>query len=142
MELQKKLVSVQQTGAEMHRLALAFQEDMLPLAHLSIPELFDALRKLPYRNDPDSVEYLQRPYYTLIGQGSGGDCDDKAIAVAAYANLRNILYRFVAVSRTSEGDLHHVFTELFYDNQWHPMDVTYAFNTLENEVDYAKRIYI
>src|SRR4051812_30253481 len=84
----KPLKNISETGREMVRLSVAFRDDMAAYATASIPEVFGLLQRLPYRNDPEGVEFLQRPYYTLNGIGSGGDCDDKAICVGAWAALR------------------------------------------------------
>ncbi len=134
------LDNIRQTGDEMRRLAYAFREDMLPYAHLTTPELFDLLASIPYRADPESVEFLQRPYYTMTRTGDGGDCDDKAICVAAYATLRNLPHRFIAVAKNKGDDLHHVFCEILEGENWVTMDVTYAFNSLNEKKQYGERI--
>lgn len=142
MQTDRELESVEDTGKEMHRLAFAFREDVLSYAHMSLDEFFSFVAVIPYVNDPDSVEFLQRPYYTLTGTGQGGDCDDKAIVMAAYAILHEIPYQFVAVAKEEGDDLHHVFTELQINGAWVPFDVTYAFNTLGQPVNYSKRMIL
>lgn len=123
------LESVEQTGAEMKRLAIAYATDMAPYATLSLYELFELISAIPYSPDPDNVEFLKRPYYTLEGIGLGGDCDDKAIMVYAWAYLNGFPARFVAVSREMGMPLHHVYTEVLMRGTWFPFDATYAINT-------------
>ncbi len=135
----QNLTSAKQTAREMARLATAFQDDVLPWATLSLEQFFRHLAGIPYRPDPQGIEFCQRPYYTLSGTGGGGDCDDKAIAAAAYAILRKIPWRFVAVGKTASGDLHHVFAEFMVGGVWIPFDVTYSFNVLGAPRPWAKR---
>lgn len=130
MYRESELQAVDQTAHEMYRLATAWCEDMAEYASLSLPEVFDLLKNIPYRADPDGMEYLQRPFYTLTASGRGGDCDDKAICVGAWATLNQIPFRFVAVSESRDRDLHHVYTELYIGNSWVAFDPTYAYNVL------------
>ncbi len=137
------LLDVQQTASEMYRLAYAWKEDMAPFASLSLPELFDRLKNLPWRADPEGTELLQRPWYTMNQVGLGGDCDDKAIAVGAYCHLAGFPFRFVAVSRSPNSDLHHVYTEIMIKGSWLIFDPTYAYNVLGRPMgDYAKRLVL
>ncbi len=129
MYQEAELVDLQQTATEMYRFADAWRDDMAPYASMTLQELFDLLKSIPFHADPEDMEYLQRPFYTLNQLGRGGDCDDKAICVGAWANLNGIPFRFVAVSR-DETPLHHVLTELYIQNVWWNFDPTYAFNAL------------
>lgn len=132
MYQERELTDISQTSNEMYRLAFAWKEDMAPYASMSLSELFDKLKSIPFHPDPDDMEYLQRPWYTLGGYSRGGDCDDKAIATGAWANLHHIPFRFVAVQIEGNptNDLHHVYTELYIQEKWIPFDPTYAFNVL------------
>lgn len=118
------------TGPLMHEMVRKYHNDMLPYASLSLPEVFDLIKSIPFRPDPPDVEVLMRPSYTMSMTGPGGDCDDKSIALASYAYLLNIPYRFVAVRRADKKELHHVYTELYINNKWIHADPTYSFNTL------------
>ena len=134
-----ELTNLQQTATEMYRIASAWRDDMAPYASMSLHELFDMLKDIPFHPDPDETELLQRPFYTLTGAGPGGDCDDKAICAGAWCNLRGIRFRFVAVSR-SRAPLHHVFTELYLKDTWWNFDPTYAFNVLGRpDIAYPQR---
>jgi len=127
----------------MHRMVAEFKNDMLPYVHLSLPEVFDVIKAIPFRPDPVDRELLQRPYYTMNNMGAGGDCDDKAICAASYAALVGIPYRFVAVRRADRIYLHHVFTELYINGRWIHADCTYSFCTLGCEREhYEERLVI
>lgn len=133
MYREAELTDLQQTATEMYRIAWAWKEDMLPYVTLNLQELFDLLRSIPFNADPEDMELLQRPWYTLNEAGAGGDCDDKMICVGAYCHLRNIWFRFVAVSRGTDPEkepLHHVLVQMYIQKQWQIFDPTYAFNVL------------
>lgn len=137
------LVDVRQTSREMYRMAFAWKEDMAPYASYSMPEVFNLLKNIPFRADPDGKEVLQRPWYTLHGYGLGGDCDDKAIAAGAWAHLNRIPFRFVAVARVGAKDLHHVHTEFKINGSWIIFDPTYAYNVLGRPLGaYSKRVVL
>ena len=126
----------------MHDMARAFALDMAPYAHLSVLEMYDVIKAIPFREDPEEMETLQRPFYTMNSMGAGGDCDDKCIALASYCILHNIGYRFVALRRPDKKDLHHVAMELYILNRWVFTDPTYSFNVFGREPFYAERVYI
>lgn len=121
------------TGTLMHEMVDRYYLDMLPYAHLSLNEAFELVKNIPFRPDPLDEETLMRPSYTMSMQGWGGDCDDKAIALAAYCKLVGIPYRFVAVRRADQPCLHHVFVECYIRGMWVHADPTYRFNTLGRE---------
>lgn len=125
-----ELTDVSQTSANMYRIARAWKDDIALYATLNLQELFDFLRKIPYNADPDEVEFLQRPYFTISESGKGGDCDDKAICVGAWCELNGHPYYFEAVSTTKDKVLHHVLTNVYYRGRWIEVDPTYSFNVL------------
>lgn len=131
------------TGPYMHAMVNTYWRDMIPWGTLSLPEIFNTIKNIPYRPDPPTVETLMRPYYTMRQLGWGGDCDDKAIALASWAYINRIPYRFIAVRKTGMRVLHHVFTQLLVNNKWMSADATYSVNTLGRERDvYEERIVI
>lgn len=117
--------------------------DMAPYASCTLPEIFDIIKSIPFRPDPFDSETLMRPLYTMESRGTGGDCDDKSIALASWCKLNNIPYKFIAVRRPDMDTLHHVFTVIYIDGQWIHADPTYAFNTLGREREhYAEYVEI
>lgn len=130
------------TGPYMHKMVRDYHRDMAPFAHMPFNEIFRKIKNLPYRYDPPTVETLMRPAYTMDMKGYGGDCDDKAIAIASWAVLNGIPYRFVAVRKPGRPRLHHVFAELFINGNWINADCTYRHNTLGREQEYAEKLII
>lgn len=137
------------TGPLMHEMVRCYHRDMLPWASMSLPEIFSLIASIPFRPDPEDEELLMRPMYTMNGLGNGGDCDDKCIALASWAYLNAIPYRFLAVRRPEENMLHHVVCELYIQDspglsgRWIHADPTYAFNTLGREREaYAEYVVI
>lgn len=131
------------TGLYMREMVERYYLDMAPYAHLTLSELFDFVKNLPFRPDPDDCETLMRPLYTISMRGTGGDCDDKSIVIASWARLHSIPYRFVAVRRADRPVLHHVFPQLYIGDRWISADATYNFNTLGREREsYIERTII
>lgn len=131
------------TGPYMHAMVDRYWRDMIPWGTLSLPEIFDRIKAIPYRADPPTVETLMRPYYTMRGYGWGGDCDDKAIALASWAVINHMPYRFVAVRRHGQPTLHHVFPQVWTGDRWTTADATYSINVLGREREqYAERVII
>lgn len=131
------------TGIKMREMVERYKADMLPWIHLSLIEVYDRIKNIPYRPDPADRELLQRPLYTMTATGTGGDCDDKCIALASYAALLKIPYRFIAVRRQNKKTLHHVLTQLYLNNRWISFDPTYDFNNFGRERGtYAERLII
>lgn len=130
----RKLIDARQTGKLMHKMVDSYYLDMLPYAGLSVPEMFDKLKKIPFNADPDYIEVLKRPFYTMNQIGPGGDCDDKSIAMASYAKILGIPWRFLGVGRKNPNYdkilLTHVFTQLYINREWIDADCTYSFNIL------------
>lgn len=131
------------TGPLMRRMVDTYYKDMAPYAYLPLNEVFDLIKALPFRPDPPDAETLMRPQYTMNMQGWGGDCDDKAIALASYCKLTGIPWRFVAVRRHDRKFLHHVYCELYIKGRWISADPTYSFNTLgRDREEYAQKVII
>jgi len=147
----QNLVNAKHTGKVMHRFVRDYYTDMAPYASQTIYEFFDTMKNLPYQPDPKNIELLKRPYYTMQRLGPGGDCDDKSIAVASYATLNSIPYRFLGVGKKVPGKkyrvfdrilLTHVYTELYIGGKWVTFDTTYQFNVLGQAMNKYDRIVI
>jgi transglutaminase-like putative cysteine protease len=116
------------TGKYMYQMVDAYYLDMLPLAHLNLLDIFDSIKNIPYRDDNKDSEVLVRPALLYAGTGISGDCDDKAIALASWAKIRGIPYRFISVRAFDQKNLHHVFPQLYINDRWLTFDATYSFN--------------
>jgi len=130
----QKLTGAKQTGQVMHLFVRKFFNDMAPYASMSLPEIYEKIKRLPFRHDPRGIELVKRPMFTMQQIGAGGDCDDKSVALASWAVLNGIPYRFIAVGRKKPNKrkilLSHVFPQLYIYGSWLSADPTYAFNQL------------
>jgi len=139
------LQNAHQTGRLMYAMVNKWYMDMAPWADLTMFEVFDVIKALPFQPDPKGVELIKRPYYTMNKIGPGGDCDDKAIAAGAWAKLNGYPYRFIGVGRYNSeiktpfwmklmGQrkilLSHVYLEVYILGKWILFDPTYSFNVL------------
>lgn len=130
------------TGRLMRRLSVAFAGDVDPYLTLSLPAFYARVRDVPYRRDPASMEFLQRPAVTLAGTGPGGDCDDKAVALAAYLCRQGIPYRFVAAGRDRRNPLHHTWVQAKLEGEWVDLDPTYAWNSPGQRIGRWEKIIV
>ncbi len=130
----RKLINARQTGKIMHQMVNEFYTDMAPYASLSLTEIYDKIKGIPFEYDPKGVELVKRPYYTMNQIGPGGDCDDKAVALASWAVLNSIPSRFIGIGYKKNDSkkilLSHVYTQLYIVGEWLNIDSTYNFNTL------------
>lgn len=77
--------------------------------------------RIRYTLDPNDVETLSTPLRLLrLGQG---DCDDKAVLLAALLEAIGHPARFKAVGFQA-GALSHVYVETKLDGGWIPLDAT------------------
>jgi hypothetical protein len=139
-----KLKNVQQTLEQMKRLSIQYAGDVAPFGTMPLTEYYEVVKNIPYKFDLDRngrlVEILQRPLYTLNGQGFGGDCDDKAICMGAWAHLNGMPFRFKAVGKRLNGKLHHVYSEILMNGEWVVCDATYPHNTLGHAMYPYKKV--
>ncbi len=76
---------------------------------------------ITYRSDPFGFEQLQDSRATL--ERGVGDCGDKVILLATLLAALGIPSRFAVLSYTPPA-FQHVYTEAFYEGQWHALDPT------------------
>lgn len=130
------LTSKEQTGAEMHRLINSYYGDLeeiivfngktkVPMSELSIKELFELVKNLPYAQDTAPIEVVSRPSILMQNTSKGLDCKKKAILIASYLKYHDIPYRLIASSKLKNGHIHHVFPQMNIGGTWCNMDATY-----------------
>lgn len=124
------LSNVNQTVDAMYALIEATAKDMAPYAAVPLTQIFDKIRFLPYTPDPKGNEFLHRPQATMNEWNgeTGLDCDDKTIAVAAWAQLNAYPWKIEIVGRQKK--YHHVRLLLLLYGDWYVVDPTYARNTI------------
>lgn len=83
--------------------------------------------RITFRADIAGVETLQSPRYTLTARA--GDCDDKAVLLAALARAVGIpaelAFRVVALNRATPGAFSHVYVVARVQGQAIALDPTY-----------------
>lgn len=121
----RPLKDVFQTAAEMRRLTLAYWRDLGRWLDAPFIEYFNFVCALPYRSDPEQVETISRPAFTLRESYAPRDCDDKAVLIACWLHGHDIPARFVGVSTLKDCELCHVFTQAKTTAGGLDLDATY-----------------
>ena len=107
----RHLKDVFQTGKEMARLVCNYWPDLGPGLGVSFREYYIHVCQLPYIEDPEDVETVSRPAFTLRRDYAPRDCDDKAVLMACWCHGHGLKCRFVASSTRPDKVLHHVFLQ-------------------------------
>ena len=94
----RHLKDVFQTGREMARLVCNYWTDLGPWLGVSFREYYIHICQLPYIADPEDVETVSRPAFTLRRDYAPRDCDDKAVLMACWCHGHGLKCRFVASS--------------------------------------------
>lgn len=135
----RTLTDKQQTGTEMARLVREYAQDLqlvrnvqgVPLSDLSLPQFFNFVRQIQYKQDREGVEIVTRPWHSLTTSWRHGlDCKKKAILIASWLQLHGVPWRFTAVSSRTNGEIHHVIVEAWQGGRWIEIDATYPQNSL------------
>lgn len=140
MRVKKQVLkSRKQTAAEIKMLiekyaddlklwAKAKNYDMVPLSALSMEEFFSLVRTIPYQRDEYKIEVVGRP--NCILKRRKADCKKKAILICSWAKLNNVQYRLVGSSSKKNGNIHHIFPQLYIKGKWYNVDATYNYYQL------------
>jgi hypothetical protein len=122
--IDKELLDFSETVALIFKAAKVYAKDAPQESDVSFHEFYDYVRQLPYHADPEEIETLTRPGYTLNPEWEGPrDCDDKCLCLGAYCERNNIKWRIVVSGR---GDFaHHVYPEVKENGRWVAADATY-----------------
>ena len=142
LTINKNPESYEVTVKEIFRMAKEYRNDVLEFPEMR-GDVFDAynyVRSLPYREDPKGIEFVTRPSQTLWKGWMGPrDCDDKTLALGAYAELNKILWRAVVcgASEKPEENPHHIYPEFQLNGIWVSMDGTYA----DEKCKFGGRLY-
>ena len=122
--------------------AKLFKSDIGTLAGLSAVEFFNHVRALPYVEDPDGIERVSRPAFTLDGSWNNSrDCDDKTLLMGAYFETHSVPWRIVVAGNSFDPlrgcfRPHHVYPEAMLNGQWIPFDATFP-----DRSEIGKRLY-
>ena len=114
----------------------------IPLSKLTLQEYFNFVKNIPYRKDPKPIEIVARPYYLVKHRKLGLDCKKKGTLICAYLRLKNYKYRAIGASTRPDGQIHHIYFELYDTDakQWRPVDATYKdYKLFEPKTDETAR---
>ena len=95
-------------------------------SQLTLPEFFNFVKNIPYKRDTSPIEVVSRPLYSIKFRNKGLDCKKKSILMASYCILHSIKFRFCGSSTRPDKRIHHIFIQVFLDNQWKFADATYS----------------
>lgn len=131
LTINKNPESYELTVREVFRMAREYKNDVLEFPEMrgDVFEAYNYVRSLPYVEDPKGIEFVTRPSQTLWkGWAGPRDCDDKTLALGAYAEQNKIPWRAVVcgASDIPEHNPHHIYPEFKLNGVWVAMDATYA----------------
>ena len=109
--MQRKIVpldSVYRTAAEMVRITKTYAADLGPWLRVPFAVYYRYVCELPYIPDPENIETVSRPAFTLCPEYGPRDCDDKAVLCAAWWHAHGVPVCFVATSTRPNRQLQHV----------------------------------
>jgi len=133
------LSSLRQTGAVMRDMVVRYCTDIpAEMVAWSAKRFFRHVANLPFRDDPQEIESVARPAFTLDPDWEGPrDCDDKAVLIGAWLYLRKIPFRFLAVAYEPFSDVEHAVVECHpADADPFIIDATYHYIQWPNEGPY------
>lgn len=135
----QQLQGPEQTGREMYRLVKEYSGDInqfdfngMRLSDLPFGTYYDLVKSMPFDMDTQAAEIVTRPFLIWASPWAGWDCKKKAIVIASWLEENGIPYRFTAVSRRPDGEVHHVLVEALHNDEWIQIDATYPNNKLSD----------
>lgn len=98
---------------------------------MTIVQFYDYVKNIPYVRDISAAEIVSRPMY-LLTMFPALDCKKKSILIASFMLLKHGpgSYRFVLSSNRPDGQIGHIFTQIYNGKKWINADATYSRNTL------------
>lgn len=123
LDAMKKLAALSKSNLTVRLIALRIISKLAQKNRIGeIEALHNFVRdNIRYVHDVRGVETLQAPEITL--QVKQGDCDDKALLLAALLESVGYKTRFRAVGFSGEN-LTHVLTDVFRGGEWIPLETT------------------
>lgn len=111
--------------------------DVQQFARKTLLEFYLYLRSLPYIEDPQGIERVSRPLFTLNPQWTDSrDCDDKATAMLCYCNMQKIKSRIIVCGIGKKP--HHVYNEVWLAGRFVPVDATYPERSVFGKLLYTE----
>lgn len=125
--------SLRRTLKEVVRLS-DYTEDVEDYLPLSINQMFDVVRKIPYVPDPKHNEKVARPKYTIR---DGGDCDDKTVLFLAWLKAKGYDGGFSIVSQ--KWTFSHIFPFVTINGKNIDLDATYEDGVIGKTMTWTRR---
>lgn len=99
------------------------------LVNMSTISFYNYVKNIPYVRDVPKSEIVSRPKY-LLTIFPALDCKKKSILFASFMRLKHgsKSYRFVLSSNRPDGQIGHIFTQIFTNSRWINADCTYNNN--------------
>lgn len=122
------LETYEKTVLKVMEFSQKYSSDVLFLINKTPQEVFEIIKNLKYKPDPQGIEFLSRPEFSIWRKDLPRDCDDKTLIAVSYFELKNIPYRIIISGKDIKP--HHIYAE-FLDslkNTWIPFDATYQKN--------------
>lgn len=130
----RRMYALSRFSGDLGRVYVRRQRRPVALAKLPLTEYHDFVRRIPYRRDDKPVEVVSRPKYILQCAGGGADCKKKAILLGAWFQARGLRplrqWRFIAVSKRPDREIHHVLPQVLVSGVWRNADATYKYMRL------------
>jgi transglutaminase-like putative cysteine protease len=128
--LNSKYRTVQEIKYAVHKYAGDLKE-FPDIMKMNVSRFYDYVKNFPYSRDVPESEIVSRPKY-LLTLFPSLDCKKKAILFASFMYLKHGpgSYRFVISSNRKDGQIGHIFTQIFSGGRWINADATYSHNKI------------
>jgi hypothetical protein len=128
--LNSKYRTVKEIKYAVHR----YYKDLLEfpdLMKMNVNQFYDYTKNIPYVRDVRETEIVSRPRY-LLTMFPALDCKKKAIVFSSFMLLKHGpgSFRFVLSSNRPDGQIGHIFTQIYTGNGWTNADATYSTNKI------------
>ena len=120
-----EVYSSEQISKKMFEMVNKWYKDTSCLYPLSIYEVFNKVKVIPYNLESGLFQALSRPKFTLNGKAPFIACANKAIVLASYAKLLSIPFGFVLCKNDLSQDYYHVNNVFRLSGQKIYLDATY-----------------
>lgn len=131
------LFDKQQTSDKIKYLIKRFNGDLksvyfqgTPVDTLPLDEYFDLVKNIRYRKDRKPIEVISRPIHIFKYRDLGMDCKKKTVLMGSWCEINGKRFRLIGSSQRSDGELHHIFPQVFYNGAWRNIDATYPYNRI------------
>jgi len=110
---------------DLHNIFIDRHNSMVSMSNLSLPDYFNVVKTIPYRQDTEPLEVIGRPYLLFQNKDNGLDCKKKSILIGSYLKENRLEFRLIGSSNRKDGEIHHVFPQVRMNGNWYNVDATY-----------------